>query len=121
MKFFSWLTTILIIAAIIAAFTAPSDKSFADFISKDKGGDTMTCKPVIGKSSTVKLIVKLFSFHYVSYCQSNITPLRKLSLNLAGQKNTGSDSVAIGLGRISIPKITRSETYLGLFGKFWKL
>ena len=122
MKFFSWLTTILIIALIIAAFTAPGDNKFADFISKDKGGDTMACKPVIGKSSMAKILtVKLFSFHHVSYCETNTTPGGLPGIRIAGRKRTGSDSVAVALGKFSILKITRSENYLGLFGRFWKL
>ena len=121
MKFFSWLITILIIAAIIAAFTAPGDKQFADFISKDKGGDTMTCKPIIGKTSYAKILfVKLFSFHNVNYCEIKKTPGGRSGIRLA-PKNEGSDSVAVAIGKISIPKVTRSETYLGLFGRFWKL
>ncbi len=121
MKFFSWLITILIIAAIIAAFTAPGDKQFADFISKDKGGDTMACKPVVGKTSYAKVLtVKLFSFHYVNYCELKKTPGGKSGIGLA-PKQEGSDSVAVAIGKISIPKVTRSETYLGLFGRFWKL
>ena len=121
MKFFSWLITILIIAAIIAAFTAPGDKQFADFISKDKGGDTMACKPVVGKTSYAKILfVKLFSFHYISYCEMKNTQDGKLGIRLA-PKNEGSDSVAVAIGKSSIPKVTRSETYFGLFGRFWKL
>ena len=121
MKFFSWLTTILIVAAIVAAFTAPSDKKFADFISKDKGGDTMACKPIVGKTTTIKLLVKLFSIHYVNYCELSKTQLGKPAIRLGGIKQANGDSAAITIGRISLPKITRSETYLGLFGKFWKL
>ena len=122
MKFFSWLITILIIAAIIAAFTAPGDKRFADFISKDKGGDTMTCKPVIGKSRIAKILtVRLFSFHQVSYCEMNKTPGGMPGIRIAGRKPAGSDSVAVALSKSSILKITRSENYLGLFGRFWKL
>lgn len=121
MKIFSWLTTILIIAVIIAAFTAPSDNKFADFISKDKGGDTMACKPIIGKTSYAKILFfKLFSFHNVSYCEIKKTPGGKLGIRLA-PKNEGSDSVAVALGKITIPKVVRSESYLGLFGRFWKL
>jgi hypothetical protein len=121
MKFFSWITTILIIAVIIAAFTAPGDKKFANFISEDKGGDTMACKPIIGKTRYAKILfVKLFSFHNVSYCEIRKTPSGKLGIRLA-PKNEGSDSVAVAIGKISIPKITHSETYLGLFGRFWKL
>jgi hypothetical protein len=122
MKFFSWLITLLIIAAIVAAFTAPGDKDFTEFVSKDKGGDTMACKPIIENSKALKILwVKLFSFHYVNYCEAKKTTPQKPSLRIDGKENTGSDSAAVAIGKISVPKVTRSETYLGLFGRFWKL
>ena len=121
MKFFSWLTTLFIIAVIIAALTAPGDKMFENFINKNKGGDTMSCKPVIGNSRPVKIIfVKLFSFHKVSFCIINKTKGKKFPLRIAG-KNDSSDSVAVAIGNITVPKIIHSENYLGLFGWFWKL
>jgi len=61
MKFFSWLGTILIILLIIAAVTAPRDQKFTDFINRDKGGDTMSCKPIMGKSTEIKLMVRIAS------------------------------------------------------------
>lgn len=109
MKFFSWLGTILIILLIIAAITAPGDQKFSNFISNDKGGDTMSCKPIIGKTTEIKLLVKLASIKNVSYCESGSV------LRLKGK--TGG---ARGLS-YAIPKITGSETYLGLFGRFWKI
>jgi hypothetical protein len=109
MKFLSWLGPLLVVLAIIASITSPSDKKFTEFINKDKGGDTMSCKPVITKSTDVKLFVRLASIKYVNYCESRT----QLVIN----DKTG--------GRIptnySIPKVTHSETYIGLFGRFWKL
>jgi len=113
MKFFSWLGTILIILLIIAAITAPGDKKFENFIAEEKGGNSMACKPIIGKSTQVKLLIRICSVHSVSYCELSKSPLKGLRLKVAG-----SDSTGIG---ITVPKITNSETYLGLFGKFWKL
>lgn len=109
MKFFSWLGTILIILLIIAAFTSPGDKKFENFIAQDKGGDTMSCKPVINKTTEVKLIVRVASIHYVSYCSG------KSQLNYKDQNGELKST------NYYIPKVTHSETYLGLFGKFWKL
>ena len=109
MKFLSWLGVILIVLAIIASFTSPNDKKFTEFINKDKGGDTMRCKPIIYKSTDIKLLVKLASIKYVSYCES-LTPL--VMNDKTGNKITTN---------YSIPKITHTETYLGLFGRFWKL
>jgi hypothetical protein len=115
MKFFSWLGTILAIAIIIAAITAPGDKKFENFVAKDKGGDTMSCKPIIGKSTSFKALVKICSFHSVSYCENNTAPVK---LKIAGKKPLGKDSTGINF---ILPKITHSERYLGLFGRFWKL
>ena len=109
MKFFSWLGIILIILLIVAAITAPRDQKFTDFINKDKGGDTMSCKPIMGKSTEIKLLVRIASVKYVSYCETG-GPLRLK--DKTGETRTLS---------YIIPKITRSETYLGLFGQFWKL
>lgn len=109
MKFFSWLGTILIILLIIAAITAPGDQKFSNFINKDKGGDTMSCKPIIGKTTEIKLLIKVASIKYVSYCEPG-SPLQLT--DKTGNKRTLN---------YTIPKITSSETYLGLFGRFWKI
>ena len=111
MKFFSWLGTILIILLIIAAITVPGDQKFSNFINKDKGGDTMNCKPIIGKSSQVKLLVKILSINTVSYCEVNKAPFR-----INDKKNGEAKTL-----NYIIPKITSTETYLGLFGRFWKI
>jgi hypothetical protein len=95
--------------SIIAAITSPGDKKFTDFINTDKGGDTMSCKPVIGKSTQIKLLIKLASVQYVSYCESR-SPL--LITDKTGNKIET---------KYTIPKVTHSETYLGLFGRFWKI
>jgi len=109
MKFLSWLLAIVIILLIIAAFTAPRDKKFENFIAKDKGGDTMSCKPIIGKQTQIKVLAKIATIQTVSYCDS------KVPLNIKVENGE------IKTTNLSIPKITHRETYLGLFGKFWKI
>ena len=109
MKFFSWLGTILIILLVIAAITDPGDQKFSEFINKEKGSDTMSCKPIINKSTEIKLLVRVASIKYVSYCEPG-SPLQLTDKN--GNKK------ALNL---TIPKVTSNETYLGLFGRFWKL
>jgi len=109
MRFFSWLGTILIILLIIAAITAPGDQKFSDFINKEKGGDTMSCRPIIAKSTEIKLLIRIASIKYVNYCVPG-SPME-----LAGK--TGNKRTLT----YTIPKITSKETYLGLFGFFWKL
>jgi hypothetical protein len=116
-KFFSWLGTILVTVLIIAAITAPGDKKFENFMVKNKGGVTMSCKPIIGKSSPFIIIVRLFSFHYVSYCETTQSPFR---LRTGGNRSGETDSIESPV-RITLPKVTARETYLGLFGRFWKL
>jgi len=111
MKFFSWLGTILIILLITAAITTQGDQKFSNFINKDKGGDTMSCKPIIGKSTEIKLLARIASIKYVSYCETNKAPFR------INDKRNGE---AKTLNYI-IPKIIYTETYLGLFGHFWKI
>lgn len=121
MKIFSWLAAILIIAVVIAALTVPGDKKFTDFINRNKGGDTMTCKPVIGKNTAAKAFsVKLFSFHSVSYCEASpetdIRPFirRKTTVSVDSSQTASAK-------KFPLLKITLTENYLGLFGKFWKL
>ena len=109
MKFFSWLGTILIILLVIAAITAPGDQKFTEFINKDNGGDTMSCKPIVGKSTEIKLPVRVASIKHVNYCEPG--PPMQLT-DKTGNKRTLN---------YTIPKITSTETYLGLFGRFWKL
>lgn len=109
MKFFSWLGVILVVLLIIASITSPSDKKFTDFVDKDMGGDTMSCKPIIGKTTEIKLFVKLASIKYVSFCDGQMP----LIINGKTGKKISTN--------YNVPKITRSETYLGLFGRFWKI
>ena len=108
MKFLSWLGALLILLLIIAAITAPGEQKFSNFIKKDKGGDTMNCKPVIGKTTQIKVLAKIASVQTVSFCESNSYRL----------PTTGK---VTNPGQITFPKIIRTETYLGLFGKFWKI
>src|SRR4026207_153181 len=108
MKFLSWLGTILILLLIAAAITAPGEHKFSNFINSDKGGDTMNCKPVLGKVTQIKVLAKIATIQTVSFCESNSYRLPT------------TDKVT-NPGKIIIPKIVRTETYLGLFGKFWKI
>jgi hypothetical protein len=120
-SFFSWFLTILLIAAVAAALTVPGDEKFVQFIGKDKGGDTMSCKPVIEKTTPVKVIVKIFSLHRVSYCEVNKSPAGTVPVRIAGTGSGDSTAAKITRLKLAVPKITLSETYLGLFGRFWKL
>lgn len=118
-KFFSWLGTIFFLLVIVAAVTAPGDKKFENFIMRDNGGDTMSCKPVIAKSSQVKIIFRLCSFHYVDYCELNSVPAKLMPMKIDAKPN--ADTARSSGVRFSVRKITKAENYLGLFGRFWKL
>jgi hypothetical protein len=107
------------ILVIIAAITAPGEKKFAAFINNEKGGDTMNCKPIIGKRTRVKLLLDICSVTSVSYCESNKMTLTSTRLRLGAKRSDGSDSVTAL--RMPVAKITHTESYLGLFGKYWKL
>jgi hypothetical protein len=109
MRFFSGLITALIIAIIIAAFTAPGDERFKEFINKRNNDSTTTA--IIGNSKPVKFFsVRLFSFHYVNYFEKTESPKPEAGL--------GRRRMFKKLGTLNQ---TGSERYLGLFGKFWKL
>jgi hypothetical protein len=120
-NFFSWLFAIIIVAAVVAAFTIPGEEKFVQFINKNRGGDTLSCKPIIGKTTEAKAIVKIFSFHKVSYCEVNKSPAGTVPVRIAGTGSGDSTAVKIARLKLTVPKITRSETYLGLYGRFWKL
>ena len=119
MKFLSWFGTILIILIITAAITAPGEQKFGNFINKNKGGDTMHCKPIIGKTTQVKMVVKILSIHRVNYCDLNKSSPPGVSVRM-GKRTGGGDTGKPAL-KLSVPVVTGSETYLGLFGRFWKI
>ena len=109
MRFLSRLITVLIIAIIIAAFTAPGDERFKKYIDKKNTDSTTTA--IIGNSKAVKFFsVRLFSFHYVNYFEKTESPKPGAGL--------GKRRMFKKLGTLNQ---TGSERYLGLFGKFWKL
>jgi len=109
MRFFSRLITVLIIAIIIAAFTAPSDEKFKKFVGSRNSDTTITV--IIGKSKPVKFFsVRLFSFHYVNYFEKPEEPKPVAALGKRRMFKKLGTLHPIG-----------SERYLGLYGKFWKL
>ena len=121
MKFFSWLLTLLIIALIIAAFTSTSEEKFRKFVYSDRGGDTMSCKPIINGSTQIKVFVKVASIHSVSFCETKNNTVKKLPIRLVNPDGIRDTSSVADLSKIGVAKITRKETWLGLFGRFWKL
>lgn len=118
-KFFFWLGTIFFLLVIVAAITAPGDKKFENFIMKDNGGDTTKCKPVIAKSDEVKIVFRICSFHYVDYCELSSVPAKLMPFK-NGTKTNADTTRSSGIN-FSVRKITKTENYLGLLGRFWKL
>lgn len=109
MRLFSGLITVLIIAIIIAAFTAPGDENFKKYINERNTDSTTTV--IIGNSKPVKFFsVRLFSFHYVTYFEKTESP--KPAARLGKQRMFKKPGTLHQIG---------SERYLGLYGKFWKL
>lgn len=109
MRFFSGFIFVLIIAIISAAFTAPGDEKFNKFVDNWHIDTTIT--GIIRKSKPVKFFsVRLFSFHYVDYFEKHEEPMPVAGL--------GKRRMFKKLGTLHP---VRSERYLGLYGKFWKL
>ncbi|MGC4099801.1 hypothetical protein [Ferruginibacter sp.] len=105
-KFFSWLGTIIIIAVIVAAFTAPGKEQCNQYMAKKMKPETHSSLTV--SETPFKLLgIKIFSFYSVSY----IVPL---NISVAGQTGTATPAA------FKAATMT-NETYLGLYNSFWKI
>lgn len=97
----------LLIAALIIAFvTSPSKKDFTAFAYSKM--DTVACKPAIYHKDYKVLFLKLFTISSAKECKE-MKPLHNLQTS-----EPLNSKVGIGV-------YGKEETYLGLFGKFWKL
>lgn len=101
-----WIGYLLIVALIAAFATSPSEKDFKKFAYAKM--DTVTCKPAIYHKDYKVLFLKLFTISSAKECKE-MKPLRNLQTN-----EPLNSKVGIGV-------YGKEETYLGLFGKFWKL
>lgn len=101
-----WIGYILIAAVLVAVFTSPSEQKFTAFIGTKM--DTTVCKPSIKHRSYKILFLKFFTISTAKECKE-IKPLRRLETNEPANTNVG------------IAVYGKEESYLGLFGKFWKL
>lgn len=97
MKWIGYIITVLILLALA---TAPSNKKFEKHIYPSM--DTTACKPLISNKSFGIFTVRLFSINTAKPC--------------TGIRNYPSLPAGTGIGVYG-----KEETYLGLFGKFWKL
>jgi hypothetical protein len=119
MKIFSWLSALFVLLVIIAAFTVPGDQQFAKFINTEKRADTMTCKPITGEGKKFKILLTVFSIHTVSYCET--VSVKGLAGVLGKKNNDAGDTLKIAPAKTGFIRVTGTETYLGLFGRFWKI
>jgi hypothetical protein len=98
-----WIGYLLLAALIVAIFTAPSEDKFKKFAYTKV--NTSVCQPYIDYSA-YKVIVTVFSIGHVKECVK-----------------TGIYDPQTGrtVGTAYFPMYGKTQTYLGLFGTFWKL
>lgn len=101
-----WIGYILIVTLIVAFATAPSKSDFTKFASGKV--DTIACKPAIYHKDFKVLFLKLFTISSVKECKE-IKTIQNL------QTNEPLNS------KVGIPVYGKEQTYLGLFGRFWKI
>jgi hypothetical protein len=101
-----WIGYLLIAAVLIAIATSPSEKKFTAFAYKNV--DTAACKPFISHKEYKILFLRFFTVSTVKECKE-IKKLQNLQTNQPLNSNVG------------IPVYGQSKTYVGLFGRFWKL
>jgi hypothetical protein len=99
-----WIGYILIIALIIAIFTAPSAEKFNKFAEEKTAGST--CKPYV-EYKNYKLLVSVFGIGYLKECK--------------GSTRIYDPKTGKYVGNVALPNYSESQAYLGLFGRFWKL
>jgi len=99
-----WIGYLLLLALLIAMITAPSTEKFTKF-ANEKINDS-TCKPLVDYRA-YKIAVTFFGIGHIKECKGT-----------TGIYDPQSGKI---VGKIAIPTYGESQTYLGLFGKFWKL
>lgn len=100
-----WIGYILIILLVVALVTAPSEEKFKKFAA---GKTTSSnCNPWIDYKS-YKIGFTLFGIGHIKECKGT-TNIYNPQTGMTVKSN------------IVLPTYGESETYLGLFGKFWKL
>lgn len=101
-KFFGYLFILLLLAAVI---TAPSSDKFRSFANNQV--DTTTCKPFV-EYEAYKILFTVCGVGHLRACKET----RRIYDPKTG---TYLDS------KSAIPVYGEQQTYLGLFGRFWKL
>jgi len=99
-----WIGYLLIAALIIAIITSPSADKFTKFANNKT--DTSACEPLVDYRS-YKVIVTVFGIGHIKECKGT----------------TGINNPQTGqtMGKVALPAYGGEQTYLGLFGTFWKL
>lgn len=99
-----WITIILVALLIVAIITAPSQDRFQKFAA-EKTKDA-PCKPYVDYRQ-YRIVVTVFGIGHMRECK---TP--------AALFNPATGTTVTG---VQLPVYGETETYLGLFGTFWKL
>jgi hypothetical protein len=100
-----WVSYLLVIALIIAIITSPSIEKFKKF-ANNTVGDSSVCKPLVDYNS-YKVVISVFGIGHIKKC--------------TGTSGIYNPQTGKPMPGIALPVYGESETYLGLFGTFWKL
>ena len=109
-KFFSYLGWLLLLAAIIAAFTATGKEQCKQYVS-DKLPPGSAVNIAVSESPFKIFSIKLFSFYTVTY-------YKPTQLSLQQQTASATSPAVAALKAASGMTV---ESYLGLYNTFWKL
>lgn len=99
-----WIGYLLVIALIIAIITSPSAEKFQKFANNK--ADSSVCKPLVDYNS-YKVVISVFGIGHIKKC--------------TGATDLYNPKTGKPMPGIALPVYGESETYLGLFGTFWKL
>ena len=99
-----WIGYILLIALVIAIITAPSADKFAKFANNKT--DSSACKPFVDYRS-YKLVISVFGIGHIKECK--------------GTTGIYNPQTGQTVGKVAFPVYGEQQTYIGLFGTFWKL
>ncbi len=101
-----WLGYLLLLVLVIAFITSPSEEKFSAFIDTEM--KNAACRPYIKHQAYGLFFLKAFSISSAKECKE-IKKLKSL------QTGTGLKT------DVGVPVYGDTHTYLGLFGRFWKL
>lgn len=112
-KFFSFLGILLLIAAVVATFTAPGKEKCTEYVKKHAPAGIVNLN--VSEIPYKLFTAKVFSIFTVTYYKPS-------GLKLNQQATVPGDTIK-SRAMITLKALSgyTSEKYLGLFGRFWKL